>query len=446
MARRKIHIYSHSIFKQSMFSFGAIISWLLFIMILLSIINAALPQFEMLLFSGEVPVPSISIKLLIIMGLFVYSIVHVESSVSKSSIIILGFFLLYLLAESALFSLTNRYSMTLIVFGYNTMYSMLIIAFLLTNIKPTIRSHTVSRIMLFVSVPLLLIGIAQSLANEPLLPLRSVDGYFQVLVWDYYGQVRAFSFFEAPAYYATFLIFFGAFVLANILSQRELKGKLLYFILFTIISISEFLSLNRTAMFAYLFVMFTVVAIYKLRFRRNRLILIMGASFVLSISLVFTVPLISNLFPFVFAFKDQSMFERYAEWQYWLHFLFRQPERFLLGSGIFQNSLFRLTKGIIIDNMFLAILVQIGAIGLVFVLYIIYKLWSTLITRYLNTLDPTAIASISLLTVWPIFAMFGTGLNIFPVYAAIPFLLRAEKTAGLHVRRIDLDRDTKQLF
>ena len=133
------------------------------------------------------------------------------------------------------------------------------------------------------------------------------------------------------------------------------------------------------------------------------------------------------------------MLERYAEWQYWLHFLFRQPERFLLGSGIFQNSLFRLTKGIIIDNMFLAILVQIGTIGLAFVLFIIYKLWSTLVARYLNTLAPIAIASISLLTVWPIFAMFGTGLNIFPVYAAIPFLLRAENTAALHVRRIDSD-------
>lgn len=412
-----------TILQKGKFSVDAAISWLLFALIFFLVINAALPQLELLLFSGHVPIPSIALKLCIIILLIVYGMTHADRAINKASMLVLTLLFSLFAIETALLMGSN-YPMTVIIFGYNTMYSLLIIALLMTNFHSTISSRRAGHVLLIISVPLVLLGIAQSLMNEPLVPFRSVGDYFKVLVWNYFGQVRSFSLFEAPAYYATFLIFFGGFVLGNALSRRRGKASLFYLFLFALVTFSEFMSLNRTANFAYIFVMFTIISIYKMKYRKGKLILITGVSFVLSVVLTFVVPFIHKTLPFVFAFKDKSMFERYAEWQYWIHFLLRSPQNVLFGSGVFQNSLFDVTKGVIIDNMFLAVLLQLGVVGLAIVLYVIYMVWSVIVAKYLNVSSPMAIASIALLTVWPIFSMFGTGLNIFPVYAAIPFLLK----------------------
>jgi len=437
MVNARTGITCNVVTQKQKVSIDSIISWFLLVIFFFLVINAALPQLEMLLFSGHVPIPSIAIKFSAIMILVMYSMLHVDLAINKSSIMVLVLLSTLIAIEVCFFAGGNRYPVPELLFGYNTMYSLLIISLLITNFRSMISSRFAGRLILIASIPVVLLGAAQAIMNEPLLPLKSVDDYFQVLVWNYYGQVRSFSLFEAPAYYATFLIFFGGFALGNALCRRRIKSRLFYLALFSVVSMSEFMSLNRTAIFAYIFVSFTVILIYKMNYRKNQLILVMVASFLLSVILVFAVPIISNLFPFVFAFKDQSMLERYSEWQYWLQFLLRSPERVLLGSGIFQNALFSATKEVIIDNMFLAVLVQAGVVGLAIVLYVIYKVWSILVARYLDVSSPMAIASIALLTVWPIFSTFGTGLNIFPVYAAIPFLFKSVNKDSTNAGRIE---------
>jgi len=167
----------------------------------------------------------------------------------------------------------------------------------------------------------------------------------------------------------------------------------------------------------------------------------MMISFLASIALIVLVPVISGMFPFVFAFKDQSMLQRYAEWAYWLKTILLSPKSLLFGSGIFQNSLFPATRMVIIDNMFLAVIIQVGIVGLMIILYVIYKVYSILVERYLYSKTPMAIACIALFTTWPIFAMFGTGLNVFPIYAVLPFLFRPDyvgdgKTSNYRLRFI----------
>ncbi|WP_279116741.1 O-antigen ligase family protein [Acidithiobacillus thiooxidans] len=409
--------------KDRNFTISSSISWLLFSAILLYTINAALPRLEMLLFSGRVPIPSVSLKALEVLSLCLYFLICREIKLIEASIIISVTFMAYLTFEMLYFYLDGKYPVEMLIFGYNTMYFFLIMSLLLSNFKSTITTSTANRIILGVSIPVLLLGIAQSLINKPLLSIHSIDGYFNVLVWNYYGQVRAFSLFEAPAYYATYLVFFGAFVLANMLSTQRLGSKIIYFALFVLVSYSEFLALNRTGIFAYLIVIPTVFGIYKRGYGKRALSVIMIMSFLMSVALVVAVPIISKTFNFVFAFKDQSMFERFTEWQYWFHYLLQNPNRLVFGTGLFQSAFFRYNKDVVIDNMFLAVLVQIGAIGLIFTVFIIYKIWSILVAKHIRSPSPTPVACLALLTVWPIFATFGTGLNIFPEYALLAFLV-----------------------
>ena len=404
-------------------SFDSIFSWIVFFLTYLLIVNAALPQMEMLLFAGHVPIPSIIIKILLIVLLVLYALIYSGRPVNRKSILSLVLLLLLFSIEVALLT-NNNFPLFALIFGINAMYSLLIIAFLISSLYSTINPVHAEKVLLIVSVPLVFLGIAQTVMNLPLLPLDSMDGYFKVLVWNYFGQVRAFSLFEAPAYYATYLVFLGGVVLGYLLANRRGKGSMFYLFLFVAVTYSEFMSLNRTVILAYLFVVFIVFSIYKMGYRKKFLIIVMVVAFVSSAGLIFAVQIIHQAFPFVFAFKDQSMLARYSEWQYWIHFIFLKPQTILFGSGLFQSSLFSSTKGVIIDNMFLAVLVQFGVVGLVIVLLSIYTIWSLMVEKHLFVSSPMAISSIALITVWPIFSMFGTGLNIFPIYAAIPFLLR----------------------
>lgn len=397
-----------------------ILEVLMLIAILFLIVNAALPRLEMLVFSGNVPVYSVFLKFAIILLLIIYILIDSRASINKLSIITVITFVCYLALETLMLSVSSSYSINLILFGYNTMYFTLIFTILCFSVRSNISAGLLTKLLIIVSIPLIGLGITQTVLNNPLLPLKSANGYFKVLVWDYFGQVRAFSLFSAPAYYASFLVFVGALVFGLFLSSRGGR-KFLLLLLLAVISFSEFVSLDRTAIFAFVFCLFTVFSIYKLKYTRSHLMIVMSLSFVASLSLVFVAPLISRLFPLVFAFKDQSLLERYSEWGNWIAALLKNPVSFLIGTGIFQNGV-KLTSGVIVDNMFLAVMVQIGVIGLVLVLFILFVIWRKLFEIAYNEMTPLAIAGLSLITIWPIFATFGTGLNIFPLYALLPIL------------------------
>lgn len=418
------YVLNQSINIRRKISVGSIFSWLIFSLIFLLIINAALPQFEMLLFSGHVPVPSIIIKFILIVSLVLYTTIYSGRSANRKSILSLLLFLLLFLVELALLPSNN---FAVLIFGINAMYSLLIIALLMTNFNSTVNPVHAEIAVLFISLPLVILGMAQTIMNSPLLPLLSVGGYFKVLVWNYFGQVRAFSLFEAPAYYATYLTFFGGFVFGCFLIKRRDTVRFFYLFLLILVSVSEFLSLNRTAIFSYFFVIFTVLSIYKMRYRKKNLLIVMYVAMLSSVGLIFIVPFIHQSFSFVFAFNDKSMFERYSEWHYWLHIIFQSPHEIFFGSGVFQSSYFSSTKGVIIDNLFLAVLVQFGLVGLVVVLLSIYTVWSLMVEKRLLSFSPISVSCIAMITVWPIYAMFGTGLNIFPIYAVIPFLFKPIK-------------------
>ena len=422
MSENKVRELYNSSIKHK-YTAGPFLSWLLFILIMLLLINAALPQVEILLFSGTVPIPSISIKLAIVIVISVYSITHINYSLNKTSAITLVLLLSFFVIETALFLILGHYPILVLVFGYNAMYFLLALALVMTNFRSTISSKPAEVTLLFISIPIIILGISQTLLNKPLIPTKSVGGYFTVLVWNYYGQVRAFSLFDAPAYYSTFLIFIGGILLSHTLTKGRFKKRLFYFLLFTIVVFSEIMTLNRAGIFAFMFAMFVVIAIYRNSYGKTNLFLVMVCSLCASIALTFAVPVISKAFPYVFAFKDQSMFERYAEWVYWLQAILENPQKLLFGSGLFQDSMFRVTKKIIIDNLFLAVMVQFGIIGLAIILFIIYKIWEIMVSHYLYAMAPMSIACIALFTVWPIFAMFGTGLNLFPIYGALTFLI-----------------------
>ena len=209
----------------------SIVSWSLFLLVFLSIVNGALPQVEMLIFSGRCPIPSIFLKLCILILFVASQIMYSNLKIKKTATLTLLVLFSFLAFETGFFSISSRIPIIVTIFGFDTMYSLLIVSLLVANIHSTISAKDAERFVLIVAIPILLLGISQTMLNSPIVPLRSIDDYFQVLVWNYYGQVRAFSFFEAPAYYATFLVFLGSFALSTILSRAKSPKKLFFGVL-----------------------------------------------------------------------------------------------------------------------------------------------------------------------------------------------------------------------
>jgi hypothetical protein len=389
--------------------------YMFFLLSLLIIVNAAFPRIQMLLFHDHVLVYSLFLKIGIFILATIYLLILGRADFGGTLTKSIFALLVYLLFDTLYLSTSYSIPLRDLCFGYDTMYSILILAGFVLILRPQVPEKSATKIIIFISIPLLVLGISQSILNNPILSLRSENDYFIVLVWNYYGQVRAFSLFSAPAYYASYLVFFGSLLFAMMLRHRGKKVFLESF-LFSIVLFSLFYSLNRTAIFAMGLSLLTVFLIVIKNISLKVLPLLMMGFFIASIFLVIGAPMIAQQFPYVFAFKIHSLVERYEEWRHWITFLVESPMTLLLGSGIFQNGILKNANDIIIDNMFLAVLVQIGVIGLALVLFVIYETWHAVGVMVYSSKTPIGIAGLSLITMWPVFAMFGTGLNIFPLY------------------------------
>ncbi len=178
---------------HSRFEIKHILTFLILISTLFIIINAALPRLEMLLFSGNVPLYSVFLKFSIILYLVIYIIIDSRARIDKTSIIVLTCFICYLSLDALIFSVTYNYSLKFRLFGYNSMYFILILVLFYSCIRSNVSAEFITKYLIIISIPLVALGISQTVFNNSILSLQSSNGYFKVLAWDYYGQVRAFS-------------------------------------------------------------------------------------------------------------------------------------------------------------------------------------------------------------------------------------------------------------
>ena len=356
------------------------LGYILFLVLLLSMIDGLMPQAEMALFAGHVLIPTVILKGIMIaiaaLGMLIKPKFEVPRQVLYAWAALVGF----LVFETFLFIATTNYSLLYIDYSFEaTLYFLLLLPFMYA-FKETVDERQVSRVIMWLFVPLVLLGIWQSLTNHPILPTISVDHYFQVYSWDFYGRVRAFSLFGSASNFGHFLALVAAMSVAA-MGQWKGRRKLIAVMSLVLALITTYLTLTRATYVEVLLAVTTATLITRFKWRGFQLSLLWGVYAGIGLFVAFVAPaIIAGLRGTDHLFADASLIMRYEEWAHyggiWLNHGITTT---LFGTGLMQSGRFSIVRHITIDNAWLSLLFQFGLFGFIIVLAFLWRMWKIIL-------------------------------------------------------------------
>ena len=392
----------------------------------LLLIEGALPQAQMAIFSGNVIIPSLALKVLLMGLIFIGFCIRLYRSgnILWQRRIFTAYFCFVTYLGVHFLVKSDEFPFDYLLLSYNSYYFF----FLLLPFAAYLPSRTriVNRWLVLLSLPLLALGFSQFVSNAPLLPLASSDESFKVYAVEYYGQTRAFSLFNSGLNYGHFLSLLGAFT-AYYLVRGKKTHRIASFVFLLILTAACYSTLTRNL---YLEFAFTLLAALLLaqrsgaekkgfsRFSRYLPIFyaVVAAVFVSGIQL-----LLATMGGAAKLLAQESLYMRYIEWQYYFPLWVDSGlKNLLFGVGLIQNERFPVTEDVLIDNTFLAIGVHIGLIGLVLWLMLMWKLWNYLLQiQALMPGNAFVLAIVALSSTWISSGLYNIN---FGMYALLSFI------------------------
>ena len=356
------------------------LGYILLLVLLLSMTDGLMPQAEIALFAGHVLIPTVVLKWLVI-AIAVLGVL-IKRKLGTSIPILLAWLTLvtYLLFEAIFFTLSANYSLIYVAYSFESTLYFLLLLPLLYTFKETVDERQIATLITWLFVPLAILGIWQGVTNHPILPTISVDQYFQVYSWDFYGRVRAFSLFGSASNFGHFLALVAAMGVAA-LGQCKGRRKSLAAIGLVLALVATYMTLTRATYVEVLLAVTTAALITFFKWRGIRLSLLWGVYAGIGLFVAFVAPaIIAGLRGTDHLFADASLLIRYEEWAHyggiWLN---HGIATMLFGTGLMQSSRFAFTRQIVIDNAWLSLLFQFGLVGFIIVLAFIWQLWKTLV-------------------------------------------------------------------
>lgn len=407
------------------------IGYIAIMIFFLLLIDGLLPQAQIFLFSGIVLIKSVALKAILALCLAVCLLVHLfkTGKITRISKIIIPYslFLLYLAIHLLLFK--NSYPLDYLLFSYNAYYFFLVMfpfaAFLSLNMR------LFNKLLLYMSIPLLAIGLLQFFLNEPLLPLSSADDYFQVGSWEYYeGKIRSFSLFSSGLNYGQFLSLIGAFAACNI-SRRRAVGRIAALMMLLAVSFAVYTTLTRNIYIQYLFTVLTAFLLARettpgiqRRVRASGFITVLPFLYAaLSVILVFAVQFYVLVYlrnPVLMS--EETLNTRLMAWIYYFPFWIQNgPFQFLFGAGLFQGrDEFIILDKVVIDNNILSVGLHIGLIGLALWAFLMWRIWKWMLgVAMRQSNDMMVLAIVSLWATWLSSGLFNVTLSLYPMLAMV---------------------------
>ena len=385
------------------------LGYILLLVLLLSMIDGLMPQTEMAIFSGHVLIPTVVLKWLVIaiagLGVLIKRKLGVPIPMLSAWVTLVT----YLLFEAIFFTLSANYSLIYVAYSFESALYFLLLLPLLYTFKETVDERQIATLITWLFVPLAILGIWQSVTNHPILPTISVDQYFQVYSWDFYGRVRAFSLFGSASNFGHFLALVAAMGVAA-LGQCKGRRKSLAAIGLVLALVATYMTLTRATYVEVLLAVTTAALITFFKWRGIRLSLLWGAYAGIGLFVAFVAPaIIAGLRGTDHLFADASLLIRYEEWAHyggiWLN---HGMATMLFGTGLMQSSRFAFTQQVVIDNVWLSLLFQFGLVGFLIILAFIWQLWKTLMKGLqVHPRSILTIGVISACSTFPFTSIFG---------------------------------------
>ena len=388
----------------------------------LALVDGIAPQAQMYLFGGRVLVPSVVIKAALL-GLLVAAVplnpgARVPRGVFAAWIAFTG----YLALVAILFLYRFDYSLADVLTSYSGYYFFTLITPLFFYVAGTVPERRIVRTILAVLVPLAVLGIAQQLLADPLVPTRSRDELFQVNQWRWYGLIRGFSLTSSGAQFGHYLSLSAA--LATVLVLRPRRGaRWVGVVLLALTTWATFATLTRGTYLEVLLAAATagVLCRWPSRWipRIKALSLgygVAGALLILSASSLAVTD--SEEQTLLGAQSSQVRTERWST--YLGETIVESTPDFFTGTGVVQTREIG-DRRLVIDNMPLAVLIHVGLIGLVLWLWLTWQVWAYVVARL--RAHPAQVLMLAVAAAMSVWLFRGMIRLAFPYYSLLPMLV-----------------------
>lgn len=348
-----------------------------------SVINCALPEIEMLLTGGNVPIPQGIIKI----GCFGF-IVFLMVLYGKLDLYLFPraiwlMMVLYLAAVFPFLWFAQSKEPSEIFLAYNAYYCPLIFAPAVTAIRGKLSERAAMRIFLSIFAVCALLGWVQFIVQDPIVKLASNDGNFRIFAsqWMQGGDrsVRAMSFFAFAQEYGSFLVLVAATGIGMCMKRGGWKIGIPIFLIATA---SCYTTMTR-ATFIQLFIATVAALTFTFGRKPTRMrwqpLIALGFGIYIAFSGVSSV--LSEKKSLA---DDSSLQQRLMQWGMWVSDLqHSSASQQLFGLGFCsadRPAMIPRKEGwaldqALVDNLYLGITLHIGLIGAVLVLALLWGMW-----------------------------------------------------------------------
>ena len=293
------------------------------------------------------------------------------------------------------------------IHGYYVYYFFLLLMPFQWQLAGTLHERTASTVLLTLGVGLAALATAQHFTGDLFDVGRAVSTEALAFNLSMQGRIRANGLFAHAEDLGGFLSLAGGLALAATVAARRLIARMALLALFVVFAVGCYASYTRSSYLAFAATAFCTVLLHR-RGGQSRLAPWYPILFLaVGLGIFFGRSLISGLESLSVLFSSESVEERiYLSSLYWQELWRSGPMAVLFGKGWI---LFSHPRAVLpIDNNFLAVMLNIGAIGLVFWLWATWRLWLSCLALLRARPSPARVALLAAYSPWLMLSVFGT--------------------------------------
>lgn len=395
---------------------GVLLVWVLLV------VDGVFPQLQMLVLGNRVPIPSLLLKILLIVEMGILGVFYIRFKLPLYIIISWIVFVSYLILTIFISVVILKKPLDYYIFSINAYYFFLIIFPFVWVWEGIYSQKFLNSCLIYIFVFLSILGVWQFFSGNPILPIESLDKNFQVFSWGFYGQVRAFSLFSSSANFGHYIALIAGLATAFLLVEKKFRFWSLLLWIMTLLTTyatltrATYLEVGCTVLAVGLFV--SLKKLKKLSYAFPAVFGGLGFILAFGTSFIGQSFLNSNTL-----FQDESLRIRIQAWNnvsdQWLSAGLTTA---LFGTGSIQNSRFDTVKNVLVDSSFLAVGLHIGLFGLLLWIFMMSSLY--IYSLKIAIINPSAlnIASMAFMSTWILTGIYGVTISYYPLLLSLIIL------------------------
>jgi hypothetical protein len=247
-------------------------------------------------------------------------------------------------------------------------------------------------VLLLIATPIMVLGVLQHLLDSPILPEPdSDDDYLRFIHVDFVaGGTRAFSIFTSGWALGEFVVFVSLIALALwINTNQSAHHRRLAMILFWLFAaITAYTTLTRAIYLQFALSTFGLFLISRSRFSDKRIVSLALLLCAVAIVAVFGIALSQFLVGDWGIADNLSLYARVLHWLNATSLILADGRNLVFGTGLIANDRYELTRGLIVDNLYLALVLYGGLLGLAAFAWAFIRIFLFAIRQARRTADP----------------------------------------------------------